>query len=216
MALKDSKITQGEVSSLHVQAAADSYDGDADENKAIFDRLPEKIAEKHNLLIDRLTEHGRPVQSEDIQQIKVDADGDVKVFAGGRWKPVAAAALRKKADKADTYTKKETDRAINEKVVQIGAGDMAKSVYDTDNSGIVDDSEKLGGQMPEYYGTAAAVTAAQAKADAAMPKSGGAFTGEVKAFETATAERALKNNECRSGSTSGPVEQVAYYIDVVD
>lgn len=50
----------------------------------------------------------------------------------------------------------------------------------------------------------------------AMPKSGGTFTGEVKAFETATAERALKNNECRSGSTSGPVEQVAYYIDVVD
>lgn len=36
----------------------------------------------------------------------------------------------------------------------IGAGDMAKSVYDTNNNGKVDiaeDAEKLGGQLPSYY-----------------------------------------------------------------
>ena len=142
MAITDNKVTESEINSLHVQAAADSYEGDADENKAIFDRLPEKIAEKHNRLIDRLTEHGRPVQSEDIQQIKVDTDGDVKVMSGGRWQPVAAAALREKADKADTYTKAETQQAINSKVFEIGAGDMSKAVYDSDGDGSVNRADR--------------------------------------------------------------------------
>lgn len=30
-------------------------------------------------------------------------------------------------------------------------GDMFKNIYDTDDSGIVDDSERLGGQLPAYY-----------------------------------------------------------------
>ena len=84
MSLKDNKVTESEINSLHVQAAADSYDGDADENKAIFDRLPEKIAEKHNRLIDRLTEHGRPVQSKDVMYIRVNEDGQLEVSSDGR------------------------------------------------------------------------------------------------------------------------------------
>lgn len=55
---------------------------------------------------------------------------------------------------SNRYTKEETDQAINEKVVQIGAGDMTKAVYDKNSDGIVDDSEMLGGQLPGYYGTA--------------------------------------------------------------
>ena len=35
-----------------------------------------------------------------------------------------------------------------------GAGDMKKSVYDTNADGVVDDSEKLGGQLPSYYAKA--------------------------------------------------------------
>lgn len=35
-----------------------------------------------------------------------------------------------------------------------GVGDMLKSTYDTDNDGIVDNAEKLGGQLPSYYQTA--------------------------------------------------------------
>lgn len=34
-----------------------------------------------------------------------------------------------------------------------GSGDMTKEVYDTDNNGIVDDSEKLAGHLPEYFAT---------------------------------------------------------------
>ena len=45
---------------------------------------------------------------------------------------------------------------------------MGKSVYDTNGSGVVDNAEKLGGQLPSYYGTAAAVTQAQNTADRAM------------------------------------------------
>ena len=35
-----------------------------------------------------------------------------------------------------------------------GSGDMIKAVYDSNNSGIVDDSEKLGGKTPEQYASA--------------------------------------------------------------
>lgn len=34
-----------------------------------------------------------------------------------------------------------------------GTGDMLKSTYDTDDDGIVDDSEKLGGYAPSHYAT---------------------------------------------------------------
>lgn len=39
-----------------------------------------------------------------------------------------------------------------------GVGNMLKEVYDQDENGIVDDSEKLGGELPEYYATATSVT----------------------------------------------------------
>jgi hypothetical protein len=33
-------------------------------------------------------------------------------------------------------------------------GDMTKAIYDTDGDGVVDDAEKLGGQLPSYYAKA--------------------------------------------------------------
>ncbi|MEG1268939.1 MAG: hypothetical protein RSD35_06780, partial [Oscillospiraceae bacterium] len=39
------------------------------------------------------------------------------------------------------YTKAETDAKIGAKVVEIGAGDMAKAVYDTNGDGVVNDSD---------------------------------------------------------------------------
>ena len=38
------------------------------------------------------------------------------------------------------------------------SGDMLKSIYDTDGDGIVDDAEKLGGQLPSYYARAEDLT----------------------------------------------------------
>lgn len=55
-------------------------------------------------------------------------------------------------DKAVT-TEKIADGAITSDKISsdFKIGDMLKSVYDKDSNGIVDDSEKLGGQLPEYY-----------------------------------------------------------------
>lgn len=44
--------------------------------------------------------------------------------------------------------------AINNNMENLGAGDMMKSKYDVNNNGVVDDAEKLGGQLPSYYAKA--------------------------------------------------------------
>lgn len=44
-----------------------------------------------------------------------------------------------------------TKKFVLDSMTSAGAGDMMKSVYDTDNDGIVDNAEKLGGQLPAYY-----------------------------------------------------------------
>lgn len=51
----------------------------------------------------------------------------------------------------------DTITTINTNLENLGAGDMLKSVYDTDNNGKVDsadDADKLGGQAPSYYAKA--------------------------------------------------------------
>lgn len=49
-------------------------------------------------------------------------------------------------------TKIPTSSAIVAYMVGIGAGDMQKAVYDTNNSGVVDNSEALAGHDDTYYG----------------------------------------------------------------
>lgn len=55
---------------------------------------------------------------------------------------------------SDRYTKTETDTAIDNKITELGAGDMAKAIYDTDGDGVVDnaqtaaDARKLAGKTP--------------------------------------------------------------------
>lgn len=48
-------------------------------------------------------------------------------------------------------TKIPTSGAIVNYVTELGAGDMQKAVYDKNNTGIVDDAEKLGGVAPDEY-----------------------------------------------------------------
>lgn len=47
--------------------------------------------------------------------------------------------------------------ATKEEIANAGGGDMSKSTYDTNNNGVVDDAEKLGGQAPEYYAPASSL-----------------------------------------------------------
>ena len=57
MSYTDKKITQEEINAHHVQGATDYLIGNAQQNKAVFDDLPEFIAGKHNELIDELNSH---------------------------------------------------------------------------------------------------------------------------------------------------------------
>ena len=50
-------------------------------------------------------------------------------------------------------TKKYVDGLVSDK----GGGDMLRTVYDKDKTGTVDDSKKLGGQLPSYYSKATEV-----------------------------------------------------------
>ena len=46
---------------------------------------------------------------------------------------------------------------INDGADGSGTGDMVRATYDADNDGIVDDAERLGGQLPAYYAKASDV-----------------------------------------------------------
>ena len=88
------------------------------------------------------------VEAEDAFPILVELIKEVETANGQAQDAVAAAedAVRR-ADEA-------VEKA--EGVVET-LGDMTKKVYDTNGNGIVDDAERLGGQLPEYYATAADV-----------------------------------------------------------
>lgn len=43
------------------------------------------------------------------------------------------------------YSKEEVEAAIDQRVIEIGAGDMAQGVYDKTHNGIVDNAERVNG-----------------------------------------------------------------------
>ena len=104
-----------------------------------------------------------------------------------------------------------------------GTGEMLKVAYDTNNSGVVDDSEKLGGQLPNYYATSTQVNNAQSSANSAqstansaqstansaqstannaMPRSGGALTGVTTVPDT-NHTYGLRNIQIRPKGSGG-------------
>lgn len=54
MAITDKKITSGEINKSHVQKQPDRLTGTAQENKSVFDTLPELIAKKYNEALDEI------------------------------------------------------------------------------------------------------------------------------------------------------------------
>lgn len=112
------------------------------------------------------------------------------------------------------------DEKLTERDVKIGAGDMLQAVYDADDDGIVDkaksaaEAEKLGGCGAEYFASAEAVAKAQSAADAAMPKSGGEFTGYVAACNENRAASELRNIEVRITDTEGEMQSTNKIIMV--
>ena len=90
-------------------------------------------------------------------------------------------------DKESVYTKEETDSRIADKIIEAGAGDMVKKIYDTDGDGIVDNAEKLGGQLPSYYAKKTEVQTAQTAANNAQTAANSAQTTANNAMPKPTA-----------------------------
>lgn len=195
--MENYKITQNEINENNVKSAADLLKGEPRDNKNIFDRLPELIAGKVNGFIDAV--------------ISKFADYYNKIEINSK-ETALSDRINTKANSADvyakseTYTKAETDDAIAQRVTDIGAGDMAKAVYDTDGDGVVDDAEKLNGQPASYYATKTEMQTAQSTADEAMPRSGGEFLGDVMAYNENRASACLRNIEVRITDTAGELQ----------
>lgn len=107
------------------------------------------------------------VEAEDAFPILVELIKEVETANGQAQEAIAA------ADDAVRRADEAVEKA--EGVVET-IGDMTKKVYDTNGNGIVDDAERLGGQLPEYYATAADV-------DSITPDSIGAVWGKKATAE---------------------------------
>ncbi len=116
--------------------------------------------------VDNTSDLNKPIST--ATQAAIDAETSARETAISN----VETAIAQKAAKTEVLTKTNTTaftpssnyqpatkKYVDDSVSAAGGGDMLKSVYDTDNSGTVDDSDKLGGQAPSYYATASAVTA---------------------------------------------------------
>lgn len=94
-------------------------------------------------------------------------------------KSTAVTKAQEASTSASNAKTSETNAEYWAKQAQSGAqsGDMMKSVYDTNGDGIVDNSEKLGGQLPEYYAPAS-------HTQSANTITGGTLAGQVNANAT--------------------------------
>lgn len=146
MSISDSAISAAELLNKGVSGLPDTPLLTCAQMQAKFDELSVDIlAPKHNDLVDAL--------------LDVTAAASLGATGG-----TVQSVLDLKAASADVLTKTNTvsftptasyhpatKKYVDDTVVSIGAGDMAKAVYDTDNSGVVDDAQKLGGNLPSYY-----------------------------------------------------------------
>lgn len=124
-----------------------------------FDELANYAISRINQLIDELT---AATAASNIGY----ADGSVQVIID-RLLGYASDLTNNKADSNDVIKKDNvaeytptgaynpaTKKYVDDKVVEIGAGDMAKAIYDSDGDGVVDkakDSDMLGGQPMSYF-----------------------------------------------------------------
>ena len=158
------KISEAEIQQNNVKSAQDTLDGSPQENKAVFDKLPELIANRFNGLTEYV--FGKIYTKEDIDKIAGEKCDVSQVYT-----------------KKEVYTKNETDQKINNAVFDSKNSDMQKAVYDKNNDGVVDSAEQanlaenavcFGGQQPSYY--AKQTDMALAEEDIAKIKSDLAFS----------------------------------------
>src|SRR5690606_21496486 len=83
----------------------------------------------------------------------------------------------------------------------LGGGDMNKAQYDYNNDGVVNDSDKLGGQLPSYYAKQEDLDDVQSKIDTHT-----ALTSAHGATSTATANRIMMRDANGRAKVAVPAE----------
>ena len=104
----------------------------------------------------------------------------------------------------NTYTKSETDAAISRKVVQIGAGDMAQHIYDTDGDGKVDLAERA--EVATYAETTNVVRTASGEfiTVETVKESAAALAIHGKTYQqTYTGKNLLDFSNAKGGTSNG-------------
>ncbi len=173
MGIRDLKFNEAEfagrdVTSLPTNPSQEGI-GTA-ELKARFDNIPKMMIAlgKHNELIDALA------GTEGAGNIGTQGGGNVQAKLDGKFDKVNVTQTLGSATE-----KVPSEKAVVDALSSAGYGDMLKAAYDKNDNGIVDDAEKLGGQLPAYYAKKTEVNTAQTTANAAIPKAGGSFYGSV-------------------------------------
>lgn len=114
---------------------------------------------------------------------------------------------------------------IDTNIKELGSGDMQKSTYDTNNNGIVDNAEKLGGKLPSAYAEATHIhDNATAEKDGFISKEDKAKLDSIEdgankytlPKATATTLGGIKVGENLSISEDGILSADAQHIDVDD
>ena len=100
--------------------------------------------------------------------------------------------------------------AINTNMEDLGAGDMLKSVYDTNSNGIVDNAEKLGGNAPSYYAKASDIPTVPTKVSDFTNDAGYITVDQIPTDYVTESELSAK-----SYATTSQVNSLSDEIDVV-
>ena len=138
------KISEQELGAVGVELLDDQPEMQPDAMKAKFEETAKQLlAPKHNTLVEQLEAETAAASLGAAVPTGLSAQTAKTVQAVLAALMVYIQAHEKKDDnphdvtatQTGAYTKAETDSAINEKVVQIGAGDMAKATYDPQNKG---------------------------------------------------------------------------------
>lgn len=111
---------------------------------ALDEKIAIEINEMHNDLLEMCATSLDEYKAETTLWFDVKADKEDVLLKGGKteYYPV---------DSYNPATKKYVDDLVADFISKDGSGDMLRTMYDSDKSGVVDNSERLDGKTPEYY-----------------------------------------------------------------
>lgn len=121
---------------------------------------------------------------------------ETRVEAAETQKADKSEVLRKGSEEAYTPVglyDPATKKYVDDTIVAIGVGDMAKSVYDVNGNGVVDNAEALGGVPASGYATAAQMQEATAAAQNAAGAAAAAQTTANQGVSDAAAAQSTAN-----------------------